>query len=93
MSHWNNRVCKETKNGTVYYDIRECYYNNDGEIWAVTEEGISVGCDVYDESVTEEDCIKDMKESVERFEKCFDKPIVDIDNIEYAEHPGYDEPS
>ncbi len=85
MSHWNNRVCKETKNGIVFYDIREVYYNDNNEIWAVTEDPIGVGCDVWDEEeVTEEDCIKDMKETVERFKRCFEKPIVDIDTIEYA---------
>ena len=87
MSHWNNRVCKETKNGTVYYEIREAYYNDDDEIWAVTEDGVSVGCDIWDDQVTEEDCIKDMKETVERFRLCFEKPVVDIDNITYAKHP------
>ena len=88
MSHWNNRVCKETKNDTVYYEIREVYYNDADEIWAVTEDGISVGCDIWDEEqVTEEDCIKDMKETVERFKLCFEKPIIDIDTIEYAKHP------
>ncbi len=87
MSHWNNRDCKETKNGTVYYEIREVYYNDDDEIWAVTEDGISVGCDIWDEQVTEEDCVKDMKETVERFRLCFEKPIIDIDTIEYVKHP------
>ncbi len=87
MSHWNNRVCKETKNGTVYYEIREVYYNDDNEIWAVTEEDIGVACDIWDEDVTEEDCINDMKETVERFRLCFEKPIVYLDTIEYAKHP------
>ena len=94
---WNNRVCKETKPGpgeeeVVTYSIREVYYANkeQTEIYAVTEDAIGVYADIWDEDITEEDCLNDMKETVERFAKAFEKPILDLDTIEYAKRQDSD---
>ncbi len=87
---WNNRVCKETKpsaiGDVVTYSIREVYYANKDQtkVYAVTQEAIGVATDVWAEDVTEEDCLKEIKETVERFAKALEKPIIDLDNIEYA---------
>ena len=87
---WNNRVCKETHKSSiedvVTYSIREVYYadKEQTKIYAVTQDAIGVAADVWAEDVTEEDCINDMKETVERFANAFEKPIIDLDNIEYA---------
>jgi hypothetical protein len=38
MSHWNHRVVKQVIDGTDWYSVREVFYNDDGTIYAYTEE-------------------------------------------------------
>ena len=79
MSHWNYRVCKETySKGTQDeepgFTIREAYYNSNGEIWAVTEDGARS----YGESLEE------LEKAYKQMAEAFAAPVVDIDTIVYA---------
>ena len=88
---WNNRVCKETiqrpTGDVVTYSIREVYYANKDQtkIHAVTEDHVGVYADIWADDITEEECLKEMTETVERFAKALKQPIIDLDTIEYAE--------
>lgn len=75
---WNYRVCKRTYRDEKYeettYAIHEAYYNKNGEIYAITENGVSIiGEDV-----------EDLGLAYERMGKAFEKDIIDMDNIVYA---------
>lgn len=85
MSHWNHRVVKETRNGIITYEIREVFYNDNKEIGAITEEGVSVYSEFWDDDMTEEDCLKELRETVERFKRALKTPIVDADTIKFAD--------
>jgi len=84
VSHWNNRVCKETKGDTVTYEIREVYYNDDGEIWAVTQEPVGVHSAVWDIGFPEDFFLNEMKETIRRLDKAMTQPIIDLDTIIFA---------
>lgn len=72
MSHWNHRLIKREYDECVQFGIHEVFYNDDGSIYAYTEEPISVACD------TEED----VKEILEWMQNCLDKPVLVYGEIE-----------
>lgn len=71
---WNYRVCKETFPEDDYYSIREVYYNNNGEITAVTEDAVGVSGYTIDE----------MKFSLEKMNLALNKDVVDLNTIVFA---------
>ena len=75
---WNYRLCKETyKDGDfeeVGYQIKEAYYNKEGGIWAVTENGASI----YGESVEE------AREVLQKMQSAFEKEVLDLDGFVFA---------
>lgn len=43
MPHWNHRIVKQTlKDGTDWYSVREVFWNDDGTIYAYTEELVDI---------------------------------------------------
>lgn len=64
---WNHRVVKFTENGEDWYAVCEVYYNDDGTIYAHTQDGIRV----TGESVEE------LKETLERMLRCVDQKVVE----------------
>jgi len=79
MKHWNHRICKSTHAvGTefeeVFYEIKEVYYNDVGEVWATTQDGATVGGNTPDE----------VKSSLEKMQRALEYPILDLDTIVYA---------
>lgn len=87
MGHWNYRLCKETVREydgepVSYYSIREAYYNDDGSIWAVTGNEVGLGFDRY--SFETEDPIDTARQSLNWMLAALEKPILDLDTIEYA---------
>ena len=77
---WNYRLCKSTYKGADYeevsFTIREVYYNKDGTIWAVTENGTSP----FGENVEE------VKDVLAKMSSAFEKEIIDIDTLIFAKH-------
>lgn len=81
---WNYRIGRKTLKYKVdlsddYYEedqygIVECYYNEEGEIYATTERFI----EPYGET------LEDLKRSFEKMKEAFDKEVLDLDNIVYA---------
>ena len=99
---WNYRVCKTTTTGVhpngdewsnICYAIHEAYYNSAREIWAVTENPISVLTDTspgqYQE--TEEECVITIEKMLGMMLAAASKPVVDLDNIVYADQDGIDD--
>lgn len=94
MGHWNYRICRkkcqsEHRPEPVYfYGIYEVYYNDDGTIWASTEQPTSLGCDRYVElGDTEEWALGEIKSGLEKMLKCLDTEILDLDTIVYTPRP------
>lgn len=78
MSHWNHRVIKhvyDTPDGdqAVWYNIHEVYYNEDGTIWAHTE----------NPTAGHGETIEELRESLERMLKCLEFPILEEGKIEF----------
>lgn len=81
---WNYRIARKTLKCKVdlsndYYEedqygIVECYYNEEGEIYATTERFI----EPYGETLEE------LKWSFDKMKEAFDKEVLDLDNIVYA---------
>ena len=81
---WNYRIgrktlkCKVDLSNDYYeedqYGIAECYYNEEGEIYATTERFI----EPYGETLEE------LKWSFEAMKEAFDKEVFALDNIVYA---------
>lgn len=88
MGTWNYRLCKETAREhdgepVVYYSLREAYYNDKEEIWAVTEESVGIGFDQY--SFEDFDPIEEARTALDRMRQALDRPIVDLDTIVFAD--------
>jgi hypothetical protein len=92
MSHWNYRLGKKLHKYTIgtvqrehyVYAVYEVYYNEDGSIFASSEEPQSImatlepwDCD------TEEECIASLADQLTKMQLALAKPVLDIDNIEY----------
>ena len=81
---WNYRIGRKTLKCKIdlsndYYEedcfgIVECYYNEEGEIYATTERFI----EPYGETLEE------LKWSFDKMKEAFDKEVLDLDNIDYV---------
>lgn len=84
MSYWNYRVCKrevpygsdENETKTVY-DIREAYYNDDGDVWATSEEPQG----------PRGETVEELKNDLERFGQAFERDTINLDTFKYAKCP------
>lgn len=76
---WNYRLCKYTYKKDsyeeIYYEIREIYYNENGDICAVTENPAGLLAESPEE----------MKEVLKRIGIALEKDIVDLDTIKFAD--------
>ena len=95
---WNHRVCKKTYKGdyntvgssgnkdhwsNVVYGIHEVYYNENGDIWGITDEPITVMSDKFEHDMSENDCVGELRLSLEWMLKALDKPVIDLDTHVY----------
>lgn len=94
MGHWNYRICRkkcqsEHREHPVYfYGIYEVYYNDDGTIWATTEEPVSIGVEQYVElGDTEEGSLKEIEGGLDKMRMALTKEILDLDTIVFTEQP------
>ena len=94
MGTWNYRLCKETvreHDGTpvFYYSLREAYYNDNEEVWAVTENAVGIGFDQY--SFDTFDPVEETASSLARMQQALERPILDLDTIVFAEQTYTDD--
>lgn len=75
---WNYRICKYTvtPNEEVAFEVREAYYNDDGSIYAITDEAIGI----YGGS------IEDIQQSYDWMAEAFKKDIIDLDTFVFTPH-------
>lgn len=74
---WNYRVCKTSINGTVEYDIREVYYDDDGNVRAFSESSATV----FSDGDSEEIALDEIRKNIERFFGALEKDILDLDTL------------
>jgi hypothetical protein len=65
---WNHRVCKNTEQGEIFYNIHEVYYDDDGKVEGWTQNAVAPLGNDLDELRNE---LKWMLEAL-------DKPILDL---------------
>lgn len=87
---WNHRICKKTikcdTHETILYGIHEVFYNENDEVWAVTEDPMAIST-AFIKGMEEFDdvgAIAALKEQLERMLSALDTPIIDQDVIVYA---------
>jgi len=99
---WNYRVCKTTTTGVygndkpwtnISYAMHEAFYNSDGEIWAITENPVTVGTDTSpgSDQETEDECLLAIESVLDLMHGAIHKSVVDLDNIVYADQDGTDD--
>ena len=93
---WNYRVVKtstHTHLGTIVaYEIREVYYNKSGGVVAISEVAAPVYSDLepddFESGKNESDALNVLEQELHRFKQAIEKPIVDLDTLEFAEDDG-----
>jgi len=94
---FDNRICKETIDGVLFYSIREVFYNDDKEIVGTSYlidpdskefDRCLYACDYDDEQSN----IDSLRNEYILHMTAFLKPIIDLDTQEFAEWRSlYDE--
>lgn len=85
MGHWNHRVVKKvfnkgTENEEEQYSIREVFYNNDGSIYAYTENPIDLACESLD----------GLREYIGWCLKALDAPILIDGEVKFSESSDFE---
>ena len=74
---WNNRIIKHEKDGATWYSVHEAFYNEDGSIYAYTDDPISIVGETEEEAVEQaEQILRDIK----------DKPVLVASELEFKDH-------
>ena len=77
MSYWNQRVVlKKLEDGTDWYSIREVYYNDDGTIYAWTEDAMEISSESLD----------GLKRYVQQVLACLDKPVLIDGEVKFVSY-------
>ena len=76
---WNNRVIKHEKDGATWYSVHEVFYNEDGSIYAYTDNAITIIGETEEEAVEQaEQILRDIK----------DTPVLVASEIEFKDYEG-----
>ena len=60
---WNNRIIKHEKGGATWYSVHEVFYNEDGSIYAHTDDPITIVGETEEEAVEQaEQILRDIKD-------------------------------
>ena len=74
---WNNRIIKHEKDGATWYSVHEVFYNEDGSIYARTEDPITIVGETEEEAVEQvEQILRDIK----------DTPVLVASEIEFKDY-------
>lgn len=82
---WNHRVCKEDKEGTILYNIREVFYNTDGTIYAISNDSSQPLVWTEEEDTEEGEILSDLEEQIRWFLKAVSHPVIDLATVEYTD--------
>ena len=76
---WNNRIIKHEKNGATWHSVHEVFYNEDGSLYAHTEDPITIVGETKSETIGQvEQILRDIKDTL----------VIDASEIEFK---GYEE--
>ncbi len=76
MSHWNHRVVKQIlPDGSEWHSVREVFYNDDGSIFAYTEEPVGIAGE----------SIEELKQYAQWVLDCLDKDILVDGEVEFVD--------
>ncbi len=82
---WNHRVVKYVGKDCgideTFYEIREAYYNQDGKIWAITENATGV----FGENIDQ------LKVTLDRMTKALEQEVIDLETYVFAKPDFNDE--
>jgi tetrahydromethanopterin S-methyltransferase subunit H len=79
MSNWNHRIVRETlKDGSFWYSVREVFYNDDGSIYAYTQNPVGISGET----------IEDLREYTQWILNCLDTPILIDGEVEFKDDDG-----
>lgn len=80
---WNYRLCKFTfvPDEEDIYEIREAYCNEDGSVWAVTENAVGVSGE----------SVESVRLFYERMALAFQKEVIDLDTFVFAKRDGVED--
>ena len=74
---WNNRVIKHEKDGATWYSVHEVFYNEDGSIYAYTDDAITIIGETEGETIEQvEQILRDIK----------DTPVLVASEIEFKDY-------
>ena len=74
---WNNRIIKHEKDGTTWYSVHEVFYNEDGSIYAYTDDAITIIGETEEETIEQvEQILRDIK----------DTPVLVASEIEFKDY-------
>ena len=73
--NWNYRVCKKVDDiGDVLFEVHEAYYNNAGELCAMTNEAVApIG-----------ETLEELADDIKKMLAAFDAPVLDVDTVTFA---------
>ena len=74
---WNNRIIKHEKGGVTWYSVHEVFYNEDGSIYAHTEDSITIVGETKSETIGQvEQILRDIKDTL----------VIDASEIEFKDY-------
>ena len=74
---WNNRIIKHEKDGVTWHSVHEVFYNEDGSIYAHTEDPITIVGETKSEAIGQvERILRDIKDTL----------VIDASEIEFKGH-------
>lgn len=85
---WNHRVVRKTyPDGQVMIGIHEAFYDDNGLVWAITEDAVSPSVDETNAGET----VEDLKKVIGWMLQACDHPVLDSNKIpeEGAESPSW----
>jgi hypothetical protein len=86
MSHWNYRVIHRKVSAVNGYDedtysIHEVYYNDNGDIYAFSQEPVQAWSDT----------VVGLKWVLEKFQEAYNKPVLNYENLlSVIKNPNYE---
>ena len=74
---WNNRIIKHEKDEVTWYSVHEVFYNEDGSIYAYTDDAITIIGETEEETIEQvEQILRDIK----------DTPVLVASEIEFKDY-------
>ena len=74
---WNNRIIKHEKDGATWHSVHEVFYNEDGSIYAHSEDPITIVGETEEETIGQAQQI---------LSDIYAKPVLVASEIKFKDH-------